>query len=171
MMEKDEKKNNALQLATQFQISTKWLEICAKENSLDLQKYMKKNENLSVCNLSVAVAYAYMCLVIPKESDLFKNVNGNKDSKVKEIIKKIEYKKYTYGDEKDLKSVVRHVRNALSHGNINFKDDKIIFYDKDDEHNKEGEFLINYLDFMYLIDEVFFSQKKQHFNKKINSLD
>lgn len=37
-----DKKMNALQLATKFMISTKWLELSEKENSIALQNYKSK---------------------------------------------------------------------------------------------------------------------------------
>lgn len=160
-----DKKMNALQLATKFMISTKWLELSEKENSIALQNYKSKNEGLNVLNESVLIAFAYMIFVIPKESSIFNDVEV--DDTLNNLINQIDFSVYTYNDDRrNVNSVIKHIRNALSHANIFFDENlDFEFYDKSMNGN-EARFKMSLSNFSNFIEEVYDKQKNKYFKQR-----
>lgn len=75
----------------------------------------------------ILIAYAYVTFVLTKESNVFNNVDV--DDKLNSLINQIDFSIYAYNDDKrNVNSVIRHIRNALSHTNIFDKNLDFVFY-------------------------------------------
>jgi hypothetical protein len=107
-------------------------------------------------NEGILLSYAYMTLVLPKET-VFKNLCINSIDTTK-----FQINKDTYNKKNDL---VRHIRNALSHGNITIKNIDILTFWDSNVMNSDEEFEadIKFNDFGTFLSDLY-SLKKEYFN-------
>lgn len=159
-------KMTMLDLVTQYQIAVKWLEESEKINSSALCEFKKAREGLPLINSGVLISYAYMCLVVPQESDLFDSLKMN--DKITEILNNINFD-YNYNDDKSLKMIVKHFRNAIAHANIEATDDDIIvLYDINNRTKENARFSMRINILGEFINEIYYMQKKRFFESRGN---
>lgn len=106
-----------------------------------------------------------MIFVIPKESSIFNDVEV--DDTLNNLINQIDFSVYTYNDDRrNVNSVIKHIRNALSHANIFFDENlDFEFYDKSMNGN-EARFKMSLSNFSNFIEEVYDKQKNKYFKQR-----
>lgn len=94
-----------------------------------MKKELKK---IGILNTGMVASLLYSMLVLPKEKIL--KIYKSEFNKLNESIDKIKDKatNSNYPEDRELIDYVRHIRNALTHGNISVGDGTYVeFYDED----------------------------------------
>jgi len=111
-------------------VSFGWLfeskEIAEKDEQFG--KYLKNYESYSkgpIINAGVLIAFSYLTLVFPREAALYEELNfANLTTEKFQVLK---------GSYKDKKDLLRHLRNAIAHANIQLEHGYIVLKDRDFE--------------------------------------
>lgn len=161
-------KMQILDLITQAQIGTHWLSLTemkytSTEHFCDvLREFKSSHGNIPIFNVGTLLSYAYISLVLPKQT-IFEGLDY---SQIDITQFKIIYNTYTKDNDKE-ESMVRHIRNALSHGNISVKNNKFYFKDQNPKDpEKQIEVEIEFGAFGNFLDNTFHLFKKQYFEKE-----
>lgn len=169
-------------LMIKFDISLEWLQISEELNTKALQDFKAKNENMSVFNDSLILAYAYMMFLFPKETvfadvydyeeykknlDVFK-IESSYSEKINRNGKTVTVKP---GDdeyeEAKKRSLLRHIRNALAHGLVSVEQGNFVLTDVNQKNKIETcKITVNQIAFAQFIQKLFNDSKKRFFEQK-----
>ena len=159
---------NIFNLITQAQIGIRWIyeSVNPQNNNQTFEQVVNRvsanNGNILLFNQGTALMFAYISLVLPKES-LFKQLDTSNIS-----TEQFSILENTYPCNKNkgmAMNIIRHVRNALAHGYVNIYDDKYFEFTDQNPSNSEQKFhtRIDFVSFSKFISNYYFTLKNEYF--------